>query len=370
MTEAKPSALPNYMSIDEDDFLDDKYMDPAYHNILTLFSIDPQRAKKLAAKLGNQERQRLEMHQQDVDRQIQKNFQKRKIVPATVDIGGIQRKVLTKDPLVDCLPDGKIPSLPPVPEDILPKKEFSDDDDIKTEELAMNMQRTIINPGSKREVGQKFGIVVDVPKSIEPTQFIATMVDPQKPKQQPQQNMMHFQNLPYPYPYQYPYPYPYPYPYAYQYPYPIPEGYLQQTYSAPFTPNVSAFQPHPTETNRPRELLAKQKLMEQSGISIAPPAHPFSPTMNMSPQQKLINSSGITISPPNHGPIASMNVQGMEFQTKPSPSLLPSTVRTSGGVLTIGKVGETDPSSRKIEEMNQQLQKIEMQTKGNARGFL
>ena len=368
----------NNQLIDDPDDMNDS-------DIFSLFSTDTKQAFQAQNKI-NQKKIQLEKKQYyDIIKQRVQDFNKNKEL---LKSNGIYK------PKENTRKQPSIPPLPPPPMSVIDELNKKNEDgyennigDSENPFLGHSPPKAPLpelQPQQKASVGEQYGITVDVPKQPLQTRFIQGVpyggqVPPWKMPLTPSAGH------PYGYP-QYPYngqqfppvppqyqpyfpqmpgmmPYdpnfsdlPPDYPGSYQYP--VPQG--------PFTPNPDSFM-ITDPTLGQTEAVAKQRLMEQSGISIAPPTGHNDFMSRISPQQKLIYTSGIQIEPrTNSYGTAEMKVGGHSFSTTYPSAHLPSTVQTSLGPITIGRQSMTQNSpSQPIEAEKPDKQPLDIRVDGN-----
>ena len=386
-TEEKPPKS-SYLSLD-DDIDNDQFNEYADEltNIMVTFNKDPDKARKLAHRLNRRIREEDVAKQKEMDRKIQRDFDRRaKRGRRRPNPRYLGRKSPYADPLADVLPDGIVPSLPPVPDELLHKEEEEEEsnDSDSIDASANNVFN--MNPMSKIEVGEKYGIQVSVPNHPVPSQFVATnyalpkkqhLTKKQKQEMQYQQQMQQ-QQLQYLYAngygfnpsiYQYPYGY---YQYPPYSPYVTPQitqtsrnNFVTNTNKDPplFTPTQYFPNPFPNYSNYlaqqqqqfqasdvpqppvppepPRKVVSQQSLMEQSGISIATPSKATPPLI--SAKQALGTLNGISIIPRDKTGVesASLQIGDKNYMTQSHKPQIPQNFHTSSGTtLTIGKISD------------------------------
>ena len=393
---ANPSA---FMSFGDDSMNDEIIGSKPITDIMVTFNKDPDKARKMSAKLNKKLKEEEQQKREEINRKIQRDFDRRaKKGARKPNPRYLGKKSPYLDPLVDTLPNGMVPDLPPVPDAVLPQHEEEEDTSGEEEESGPEKEdyHLPINPLSKAEVGEKFGIQVDIPKSQEPTQFGVTSVSlpknaQKKPRVAPEQLPNQMPYMMYPsYPMMPGYP---PYPYTVYDPYYAQMMYQQQmmkgkdakasTSTEKFTPTQSFPSPYPMYSgmflNAPGPYLqpvpptppvppqhhvqdyAKQKLMEESGISISTPSKPFdapSPTQYSPQQQQLMQTSGIQIVPREKsvGSKASLQIGKQTYSTHTNP--LPSKINTTAGSLTIGRI--SDIKTPTVELRNGEQHQVKM----------
>ena len=392
---ANPSA---FMSFGDDSINEEIIGSKPITDIMVTFNKDPDKARKMSAKLNKKLKEEEQQKQEEINRKIQRDFDRRaKKGARKPNPRYLGKKSPYLDPLADSLPNGMVPELPPIPDTVLPKTEEEEDTTSEEEDGDNNKDdyHLQINPLSKAEVGEKFGIQVDIPKSPEPTQFGVTSAPlPKNAKKKPQvapeplPNQMPYMGYP-AYPMMPGYP---PFAYPMYDPYYAQMMYQQQmamnknakpaANKGKFTPTQNFpspypmysgiylnapgpyLQPAPSEPpvppQPPVQNLAKQKLMEERGISISTPSKPFdapSPTV-YSPQQQLIQASGIHIVPREKAIVskASLQIGKKTYSTHANP--LPSKINTTGGSLTIGRV--SDMKAPTVELRNGEQHQVKM----------
>ena len=357
----------NLNESDDDDDLNDS-------DIFSLFAADKEKARDAQEKINRNQKQKEKKKKDEMRKQQIRDFEENKEMLKKQGI--YQPNPNFRNNQNSSNSKGKVymPPLPPPPPSVyeeLNRKHSSDESD--NENLENPFENKIykepppLQPEMKKFVGEQYGINVDVPKQPLPTRFVQGV--PYGAQKMSQYQSQQYQNAttttPYGYPqynyngqiypqipqeYQAYFPHPYPgmvpsydpslmynqgatvppgFPGIFQPP--IPKG--------PFTPNPSDstnYNQQPPYT----EAVAKQRLMEESGISIAPPTSHYDYMSKMTPQQKLVYSSGIHIEPrlSNYGQ-AQLKAGDHTYNTTYQSTRLPATVQTSLGPIHIGRQG-------------------------------
>ena len=378
MSRRKPVKRTKYQdSSDDDDDLDDK-------DIFSLFATDQSKAQKAKEKINQAKIEAEKKRQAEIKRQKIDDFQRNKEMLKKKGI--FHPSVAAEKRVPKQYTKGQyVPPLPPPPESIYSDLNVPEDPENSSDEEnpftgKVREPEPQVSPEVKKFVGEQYGIAVDVPKQPLPTRFVAGM--PHGAQKIPPWKLP-YQQVPYGYP-QYtlngvaypqmpihtpmapppngmipsidptlaynqgaspppgfPTTNPYYNQYTKMYQPPIPQG--------PFTPNPT-YDAQLEDPTINEEAVAKQHLMEESGITIAPPNGSFDFTSRLTPQQKLVYSSGIEIQPRDrvYGS-AQLQIGDHTYQTAQPVQHLPATVHTSLGTITIGKQHQSNEPMKQPE---------------------